>query len=205
MNRQANVQSIDSLCRFRAAIQEYLEVLQEILSNLQLESQRTVDWVQYDRTAYWRTEARSSSDTLQQALTVLEMKQLTISGGDHPACTEARQRVQKARQRLHYAEKQVARARQLVPQLQHHADEYQGVLGKVAQLIDADLPSAMATLDRIIQSLSQYALTREPTANVSRLHENDISDSTEGPPQPTDSCATQSRQTPGPPTRGAQP
>ncbi len=160
MARQASVQSIDALRRFRAAIREYVEVMQDVLDNLQAESQRTVDWVRHDRMTYWPAQVRQASDGLTGALDRLQMKQLTISGRDPVSATEEKQQVQQARDRLRYTERKAARTRQLSGLLQHEVDEYRGVLAKLEQLIEADLPQAMASLDRMLASLEKYTALR---------------------------------------------
>ena len=163
MNRQVNVTSIASLRRFQAALAEYAEVVQDVLANLQLESQRTVDWVQHDQMAYWPNQVRLAGEALNEALNVLELKQLTLDGRDAPSCTEEKMTVQRWRRRLRYAEQQVGRTRQLGPLVQHHADEYRGVLAKLAQVTDTDLPRAVAALERMAAALEKYAVSAAPS------------------------------------------
>ncbi len=163
MNRQANVSSIAALRRFAAALHEYAEVVAEVLSDLQLECQRTVDWIQQDRMAYWPHQVRIAGEALNESLNQLELKRLTLDGRDAPSCTEEKHAVQRARRRLRYAEQQLARTRELGPMVQHQAEEYRGVLAKLALLIEADVPRALAQLDRMTCALEKYATITRPT------------------------------------------
>jgi hypothetical protein len=171
MNRQVNVTSIDALRRFQAALREYSEAVQDVLANLQLEAQRTVDWVQQDRMAYWPHQVRLAGEALTEALNQLEMKQLTLDGRDAPSCSEEKNAVHRSRQRLRYTEQQLARTRQLGPIVQHQAEEYQGVLAKLAQMIETDIPRALAALDRMASSLEKYASVAPPAAAGGRRPE----------------------------------
>lgn len=156
MNRPANVQSIDALRQFRAALITYAEALQDVLDTLRIESQRTVDCVRHDRLAYWRRQVRVAEQGLTSALDRLQNKTLTLDGRDRPSATEEKQAVQRSRQRLRLAEDKRARTSQLSGELQHQSDEYRGILAKLQQLVDTDLPMAAAALQRMIEALERY-------------------------------------------------
>ena len=177
MARQTQVNSIDALRLFRAALLRYAEELQEALDTLSLESQRTVDWIQLDRLAYWPAETRRATDQLNEALSALQMKQMTCNGRDKPAATEEKQRVAQARQRLRLTEEKQRITKRAWQHVHHQSEEYRGTLGKLAQLIECDVPAAVAALDRMIAALEKYvsistASTRDmptssPQPNVS--------------------------------------
>jgi hypothetical protein len=162
MNRQVNVWSIAALRRFQLALREYGEAIQDVLASLQLESQRTVDWIQLDQMAYWPHQIRVAEETLNEALNRLQLKQLTLDGRDAPSCSEERDAVYRGRQRLRYSQQQLSRTKQLAPQVEHQADEYRAALAKLSQLVETDVPRAIAVLDRMAISLEKYATYSTP-------------------------------------------
>jgi hypothetical protein len=162
MARQVNVTSIAALRRFQAAVRAYAEAVQEVQETLQLETQHAVDWVEADRSAHWPAVARRASDELTEALNCLERKMLTVDRGDPPACTEEKDAVQFARRRLRHAEDKVAATRRWSHVLRHEADEYRGVLAKLSQLVETQLPQAHAALDRMATALEKYAAQARP-------------------------------------------
>jgi hypothetical protein len=166
MNRQVNVWSIAALRRFQAALREYADAVEDVQTNLQMESQRTVDWIQQDRTAYWPRELRLAEETLNESLNQLELKQLTLDGRDAPSCSEERNAVHRARQRVRYAQERLARTRQLGPLVQHHAEEYRGVLAKLLHIAESEVPRAVAALDRMATALETYAAQATPSPQV---------------------------------------
>lgn len=167
MAHQTNVQSIDALRRFRAVLQKYGESVQDVLDTLTMESQRTVDWIQLDRMQYWPAEVRRATDALSNALNALQMKQLTQNGRDPPAATEERANVHRTRERLRLAEDKTRRTRVLSQTVEQQAEEYRGCLGKLAQLIECDIPQALAALDRMMEALERYTQIRSsPTPSI---------------------------------------
>ena len=141
-----------------------------MLAQLHIETDRTID-LDPERPALVLAQTGASVPEIDcpQAITALDIKQLTIDGGPKPTCVEERQMVVAAKQRLRYAEQQVATLRRMLPRLRHEADEYHGVLGKLTQLVDTDLPAAMADLDRMVEALQRYTMLREPTAGIGTL------------------------------------
>lgn len=156
---QVQVDSIAALRRFQAALREYAEAVQDVYGTLTLETQRTVDWVDHDRLAFWPAETRRATDRLTEALNALERKQVTVDRSDPPSCTEEKMAVAAARQRLREAEAKVASVRRWVPLVKHQADEYRGVLAKLSHLVETDLPQAIAALERMASALEKYTQT----------------------------------------------
>jgi hypothetical protein len=162
MARQVNVTSIEVLRRFQAALRVYAEAVQEVQETLLLETLHAVDWVEVDRATHWPAVARRASDELIEALNALERKQLTVDRSDPPACTEEKDAVQFSRRRLQHAEGKIAATRRWSHVVRHEADEYRGVLAKLSQLVETQLPQAHASLERMATALEKYAAQSEP-------------------------------------------
>ena len=157
MSRQADVNSIDSLRRFRLALQQYGETVQDVVTTLQCELQRAVDWFEQDRMSFWPAEVRRSNDRLVEALNQLEMKQLAVDRSDAPSCYDEKKAVENAKRRLRYAEERVQRTRHWLRVVKHEADEFKALLAKLGHLSESDLPRAAAALERMTQALDRYA------------------------------------------------
>lgn len=157
MDRQANVQSIAALHRFRAALDVYQARVHDAWIALTMETRRAVDWVDHDRSAYWLTEMRSAAEALAEAANLLERKQMTTKTADRPACAEEKETVHRARQRWQHAEDRLRAVEHWRRVVQHQADEFRGVIAKLAHLVETDLPKATAALDRMVEALERYA------------------------------------------------
>ena len=157
MSRRAHVDSIDSLRSFRAALQEYADIVREALISLQMEVQRGRDWFEQDRMPYWQNEVRKAQETLVEALNRLERKRLSFDPSDSPSCHEEEQAVQRSRQRLRYSESKVITTHRWLHTVRHETDEFHNLLAKLQHLADSELPRALAALGRSIQALEKYA------------------------------------------------
>lgn len=166
MNRQADVNSIDSLRRFRIALQQYGETVQDVVATLQCELQRAVDWFEQDRMSYWPAETRKASDKLVEALNQLEMKQLAVDRSDSPSCYDEKKAVERAKRRLRYAEEKVERTRYWLRVVKHEVDEFKGLLAKLGHLSESDLPRAVAALERMTHALDRYAKSTTGSAQT---------------------------------------
>ena len=159
MNRQADVNSIDSIRRFRVALQQYGDTVQDIVATLQCELQRAVDWFEQDRMSFWPAEVRKANDHLVEALNQLEMKQLAVDRSDAPSCYDEKKAVERAKRRLRYAEERVQRTRHWLRIVKHEVDEFKGLMAKLGHLSESDVPRAAAALERMTQALDRYAKT----------------------------------------------
>ena len=165
MNRQVDVTSVESLRLFHHALKGYGETVQDIVSILQMETQRAVDWFEQDRMSYWPAEVRRAQDRLTEARNQLEMKQLTIDGSDAPSCYEEKKAVESAHQRLRYAEERLQNSKHWLRIVKHDVEEFQGLISKLASLPETDLPKACASLERMSAALEKYTqLSRSRSA-----------------------------------------
>jgi hypothetical protein len=157
MNRQADVNSIDSIRQFRIALQDYSETVQDVVATLQCELQRAVDWFEQDRMSFWPAEVRRSNDKLVEARNQLEMKQLAVDPSSAPSCYDEKKAVERAKRRLRYAEERVQKTRHWLRIVKHEADEFKGLLANLGHISESDLPRAAAALERMTQALDRYA------------------------------------------------
>jgi hypothetical protein len=156
MSHGAHVTSIDALRWFKAALQEYADVLQDTLATMQVEVQRGLDWFELDRMSYWPAEVRKAQERLVEAQNRLERKRLSFDPSDSPSCHEEEQAVRRARQRLRFAEQKVVISRSWLRRVRHDVDDFRNLLAKLHHLGDSDLPRAIAILTRMIRSLEKY-------------------------------------------------
>ena len=89
MSRRAHVASIDALRSFKTALQEFDEVVRQVLISLQTEVQRGRDWFEQDRVPYWHAEVRRAQDALVEDLNRLERKRL----GPRTKCSQLAPRI----------------------------------------------------------------------------------------------------------------
>lgn len=152
----ARVKSVDEIQVFRVALLEFGHDAGDALGILLWEVRKVIEWIEHDRSQYWPAQVRKASDELVQARTDLERCELAIRPDDRSPCTEQKKALERAKSRLRYCEQKVETVRHWKRTLHHEINEFQGRLRKLANFLEADIPRAVAALDRILKALDHY-------------------------------------------------
>ena len=151
----ARVTSLDMLRDFRAALAGFRIEGQDALTAVELDLRRAGDWLA-ERRQFWQRQVRALQDELTQAKAELSRRQMVLPGERPPDCTQQIKALRKAQQMLEHAEGQVERCRRWEPALRRAVEEYEGPARQLGGLLDADLPRAVALLERLLTSLEAY-------------------------------------------------
>lgn len=154
--RSATVLSIDVVRRLKVALEQFAQQLSEALVTLELESRRPLQWIETDRARYWPKELRKASDRLAEAKLALERCQLTADPSEHRSCYDERKMVEKAKRRLELCERKIPIVRQWRGTLRKEIEEFKVQLARLNNYLEADLPRALASLERMATALEQY-------------------------------------------------
>jgi hypothetical protein len=126
-----------------------------------MEVRRTLEWLFEVEPQRWQQIVRNCDEEIVRAKIDLEScRNSKLPGGDPRSCLEERKALERARQRLQYAEQKTVAVRKWAQVVQREADEYAGRASQLNTLLDIDLVGAIATLDRVLTSLESYAALR---------------------------------------------
>jgi hypothetical protein len=157
MSTQADVKSIDTLAFIKAALATFGHDSAQALGEVEIQSQRIVDWICVEQAAFWKTEVRKAADGVNQAQKDLEHCRTYKKVGDNqPACVEEKKALEKARQRLARAEQKQEAVRRWTPVVRQQSQETGVRLTRFREVIDLDCPKAMAQLERMLRALEAY-------------------------------------------------
>jgi len=163
MFEKAYVNSLDAVRDFRAALATYVAESKKGATGLEIEIRRACDYIAVDRAQYWKQEIRRGMQALAQARDDLHNARTFKTINDHtPACVDEQKAVQRAEQRLKYAEHKAQVVRKWTMAIQHELNEYIGRMAQFAAVLEADMPKAMAAMDRILAALDTYFTTLAP-------------------------------------------
>jgi hypothetical protein len=154
--QSANVTSLDALLNFKAALLRFAANVEAALVALELEGRRPVEWVEEDRTRYWPRQVGRASEAVSEARLALERCQVRNSSEDARFCYDERKVLEKAKRRLQLAEEKVQAVKRWRMQMQHEAEEFEVQLARLRRYLESDLVRAIASLDRMLEALSQY-------------------------------------------------
>ena len=161
MRQAARVSSINTLREFRHALIEFGDIDRSALGESESKIQRAVWFVEHDQPAYWQQQRRRRANELAQAQTELFRAQVA-SADQQVSATLERRAVLKAKQRLDEAQTKLDNLKRWRPILEREALLYRAQCQQLASSVDADLPKALATLDKMIQSLERYVKLAPP-------------------------------------------
>jgi hypothetical protein len=156
MGEQAKVTSTEVLRNLTAALHRFESDARDGITELLLELRRAKDWIEHDRARYWPREVHRASDAVAVARHDLERCEMALRQEDKRSCYEQRLALDRAQRRLRLAEDKVRAARRWRVTMQRQADHFEGRLARLVNYLDADLPRAVAALERMLAALDRY-------------------------------------------------
>src|SRR4051812_17175909 len=165
MRTPARVTSIDALGDFRAALDAFRADALDALTALDLEVRRSFDWLA-DQRKFWQKTVRECQDAVTRARSELSQKQMTHPGMRQPDTTQEEENLWLAKRRLQAAEEKLDATRRWEPKLQRAADEYAGPVRHLGNVVESDLPKAIALMKKLIAALEAYVAQAPPGGSV---------------------------------------
>jgi hypothetical protein len=165
----ARVDSIDALRHFRVAIIKFAEAANVALSDSEGEVSRTLMWLQMEQPAYWEGQIRKRHEMVQRCKEAVRQKKLfKDSTGRTQSAVDEEKRLAIAQRKLADAEQRLANTKRHSARLQKEYHMFKGAVMRLTTNVGNDLPNAVATLDRMAQSLDAYVslTTTAPAAGT---------------------------------------
>lgn len=154
-----NVRSIPAIREFRGAVQRFLEAAEAVLQALQMELQRSFDWIDHEQPHYWQAQLRRAFDLVAQTRVALTTCQMRTVAGRQPSCIEEKQAHEAAKRRLQRCQEQIEATKRWGLKLHNESDEFRGRLAALRRFLDHEMPQLLALLERSATILESYAET----------------------------------------------
>ncbi len=165
----ARVSSIDAIRDFRAAMVEFQEISRLALGEAEADLQRTLTWLKSDREHYWAGMIRKRNNEVQQAKSDLFRKQLQGREGERPSCVDEKKALEAAERRLVDAQQRLEATKRWQRVLDRELTMYKGQVQPFARALEGDIPEALTTIDRMLDSLDKYVRLQAPSIDDPRL------------------------------------
>jgi len=157
MTPSAQVQSVEAIVDFKAALRIFGEEVREALASVDMETTRTINWLLRDQQSRCIRSVRDRQEEVTQARAELLRQQLSRISGEQPDCLEEKKAVRRAQQHLEEAERKVESCHQWGQHLLPKAlGEFAVPARQLAARVEGDIPPAIAALDRILTALAAY-------------------------------------------------
>jgi len=160
----AHVNSLPDLLRFRQSLVQFQEEGLGILTGLDQQSQRLLQWLEGDAPTHWRQEVLRCQELISRARSALETAMMKKSRDYTPSCIEQKEELQASKQRLVRAEERRESVRRWARLAREEIDEYRGRVAPLREWLEQEIPRAIARIDTTVQALERYLATGAPTA-----------------------------------------
>jgi hypothetical protein len=162
----ARVTNVEALQDFKGVLARFAQECGRALGEVEAEALRTLLHLRQDRVAYWTAQIRVRSELLARAKSQLIRKQVS-SVQEHPSVVDERRAVERAKAALEEAELKLKASRRWALVLEREYELFKGACTGLSDAIQRDLPAAIARLERMSRTLTQYqALSSLEVAGV---------------------------------------
>lgn len=165
MSPQARVFSIDALRDFRGTYARFGEEVGKALVAVELEIQRTRDWLETDQLGFWVAQVRVCEEKVNEAKNDLSRARISAMFDEPARCTDQVVALRKAQARLEYVQDKVKVVKHWIQVVEQEVIEYRGIAQQLSNFTEGNLPRALALLERMVGALDAY--TARPVAETS--------------------------------------
>lgn len=191
MDSQARVASLDRVEDFRAAYAKFGDAARQALLGVDLEIRRMLEWLEKDIIAYWKGEIRRREEKVNEAKAALHRKRITAAFGHTVGDTDEIVQLRKAKARLDEAEEKLKAVKQWHLVVEQEVNEYRAPAQVLGNLLDADVPRALSSLSRMLETLESYLQVTAPSSEPSPAAEFASAAMPVAPPTPAEAAAAQ--------------
>lgn len=154
---KANVESIEALERFSQAIESLRDASSKNSDDIRDQFQRVSVWLSKELPEYWANQSRIAQKRWSQAREDLLRCQAKSRAEDETSCLFERKALERATARRQLCEQRVRIIPQLEMQWQQFLQESAMCVRQLEDLSDSLLPLASERLQKMIETLKQYA------------------------------------------------
>jgi hypothetical protein len=168
MATSARVQSIDALKAFRRALFKFAESANVAMTDAESEVTRLLMWVQLEQQTFWQGQIKKRTDLVARCEEAVRMKKLFAdAAGRRSSAIDEIKALEKAKKALEEAHTKFAACKTWSRKLEKLAQDYKGVVQRLATNVQSQLPVAAAKLEAGILKLEEYVAMGAPTEQVS--------------------------------------
>lgn len=165
MADRAQVTSIEALETFRASLLVYLSKARPVLDEVSADVQRTRNWLEVERRAFWEAQVKRRSEKLREA----EQSLFGARMSNFREATDAEAAaVRRAKQAVEEAEGKLRRIKLWCRDFDSRVEPLAKQLDQLRNLYTIEMPKAAVHLAQIMKALADYAgLAAAPSVGAS--------------------------------------
>ncbi len=162
MSGAANVQSVDAIRYFAAAVVAFQEEARLCLSMMDSQLRQILFWLERDRPTFWKREVENCMREMTDARVRLHQCRMRRLGDFRPSCIEEVKDLEKSKADMEFAQKQIPNVKRWLGEASHEGNEYHGRASQLIQMIEREIPRLLALLSFTVDRLEAYAAINPP-------------------------------------------
>ena len=164
---EARVENIDSIKAFKQALWRFAEIANSALGDAESDAAGTLRWLETEQRVYWQNAVRKSQELVSRCAEAVRHKKLFKDAtGRMQSAVDEEKALAKARQMLEHAEERLENVRRYTPKVQRELLLYKGQVQRLSTFVAADIPAAVAKLDKMVATLEAYVNYAPPADNA---------------------------------------
>jgi len=157
MSSQVKVEDFEVFRVFRVALLKFAQAVDQSLSGAESQIGRTHSWLENEQASFWQGQLRKRTEAVTKARDAVRQKKLYKDASGHsPSAVEEEKTLARCIAAVAEAEHKIEAVRKWLPRMEKAADAYRGGVSRLNLAVSADIPKAIALLDRLAGTLEQY-------------------------------------------------
>lgn len=164
----ANIHTIEALKEAKAALAKFAEDAGALLANVDSDVARLGQWLTHERPTHWKIQVRKREELVQEARREISRKQLAAA--PDPASTVLeRKALARCIEKLTEAQRRQQNTRRWIGVWEKESLMARGSISQLAEFIRADIPKAIARIDRMMEQVEDYLSIAAPQSDVEAI------------------------------------
>jgi hypothetical protein len=167
MAGQVRVEDFEVFRLFRGALLKFAQAADQALASADSHIARTRFWLESEQASHWQGQLRARMEAVAAARDAVRQKKLyKDSTGRTPSAVEEEKTLARCVAAVEQAHAKIEAVRKWLPRLEKANDLYRGGVSRLGAAVSADVPKAVALLDRLVASLEEYVQIEAPSATM---------------------------------------
>jgi len=161
----ARVESIDDIKAFRIFLIKFAETANASVTDAESDVIRTLNWLEHEQAQHWTSEVRRRTELVARAKEAVRMKKVfKDASGRTQAAHDEEKVLGIATRNLEEAQLKFANTKKYARLMVKEIQTFKGSLTRLVTALSADIPRAVALLDRHHAKLAEYLSLTMPSA-----------------------------------------
>jgi hypothetical protein len=161
MQQSAKLTNIEALREAKAALIDFADKVRAALTEANADVMRTTARLKGECLSHWQREVKKWTNKLAQAKAELFRAQIQ-SGEDRPSAIVEKKAVDAAQRKIDEAQHKIERIRHWSRALERDILLFKGQCQQIDRAAEADIPRAVAMLERMTESIDSYLRVKAP-------------------------------------------